>query len=652
MKQFGLFVFLLFSFRGYAQQTDYVDFKTAKITIGIIPDSSKVMGMVDYEFKILKPADSIYINAVNMNFNNVFIVNNKVSYRNDGKKLWLKSSFKKDSLYNVSFNYYAYPKKALYYIDWENAGKNQQIWTQGQGKYTSNWLPSIDDMNDKMVFDLTVTFDKQHEVIANGKLTSKQFSDSTTTWHYQMIEPMSSYLVALAIGKYNKKTEYSKSSIPLEMYYYPEDSLKVEPTYRYTKQMFDFLEDEIGVSYPWQNYKQVPVKDFLYAGMENTSVTFFSDGFVIDSIAFIDKNYVNVNAHELAHQWFGDLVTEQSGTHHWLQEGFATYYALLAEREIFGEDHYYWKLYEYAQELLQQDEVGQGTILLDPKASSLTFYKQGAWALHVLREYVGDVNFKKAVKNYLKEYEFKNVETKDFLVAVEKVSRKDLKAFTELWLKNEHFPYDEALNSLKQSKFIQDYLLVDCKEDVSIYKDYLVSEMSDEIKIKIIEKAPELVTAEAFNNSLKVRQAIAKCITQIPMELKEAYESLLHDKSYITIEVALYNLWNNFSENRVDYLKNTRDVIGFNDKNIRMLWLVLVLNTSEFEFENNQKYFEELRNYTSSNYDFETRQKAFQYLNMIQACDAICKDNLKQATKHHNWQFSKFAKEMLNQINN
>jgi aminopeptidase N len=176
--------------------------------------------------------------------------------------------------------------------------------------------------------------------------------------------------------------------------------------------------------------------------------------------------------------------------------------------------------------------------------------------------------------------------------------------------------------------------------------------MSDEIKIKIIEKAPELVTAEAFNNSLKVRQAIAKCITQIPMELKEAYESLLHDKSYITIEIALYNLWNNFSENRVDYLKNTRDVIGFNDKNIRMLWLVLALNTSEFEFENNQKYFEELRNYTSSNYDFETRQKAFQYLNMIQACDAICKDNLKQATKHHNWQFSKFAKEMLNQINN
>ena len=121
--------------------------------------------------------------------------------------------------------------------------------------------------------------------------------------------------------------------------------------------MFDFLEEEIGVRYPWQNYKQVPVKDFLYAGMENTSATIFSDAFVVDSTAFVDKNYVNVNAHELAHQWFGDLVTETHGTHHWLQEGFATYYALLAEKDIFGDDYYYHKLYETSQQLVKAQET-------------------------------------------------------------------------------------------------------------------------------------------------------------------------------------------------------------------------------------------------------------------------------------------------------
>ena len=95
------------------------------------------------------------------------------------------------------------------------------------------------------------------------------------------------------------------------------------------------------MKYPWKIYRQIPVRDFLYAGMENTTSTIFSQDFVVDSIGFNDKNYINVNAHELAHQWFGDLITSQSSKHHWLQEGFATYYALLAERQLFGDDYFY-----------------------------------------------------------------------------------------------------------------------------------------------------------------------------------------------------------------------------------------------------------------------------------------------------------------------
>src|SRR5690606_16540534 len=97
----------------------------------------------------------------------------------------------------------------------------------------------------------------------------------------------------------------------------------------------------------------------LYSGMENTTLTIFSDDLVVDAIAFNDRNYVNVNAHELVHQWFGNLVTAKSGEHHWLQEGFATYYALLAERDVFGIDYYYWRLYEYAQQLLAQENAGE-----------------------------------------------------------------------------------------------------------------------------------------------------------------------------------------------------------------------------------------------------------------------------------------------------
>tara|TARA_R110002050_G_scaffold208508_2_gene344521 strand:+ start:1517 stop:3496 length:1980 start_codon:yes stop_codon:yes gene_type:complete len=654
MKFISLCTVLLVYISGYAQQTEYVDFKTATVQLSIAPDSLKVFGVVNYSVKILKSIDSIYIDAVNMSFKNVLLGNKMASYSNDGKKLVLKHNFKKDSVYSISFNYKVCPKKAMYFIDWGFEEGNKQVWTQGQGKYTSNWLPSFDDMNEKVVFDLSVTFDKDYQVIANGELTNKEIGDNTITWNYDMKEPMSSYLVALVIGKYNKKTVISKSGIPIELYYYPDldnyRDLKFEPTYRYTKQLFDFLEEEIGVPYPWQNYKEVPVKDFLYAGMENTSTTIFSDSFVIDSIAFVDKNFVNVNAHELAHQWFGDLVTEKSGTHHWLQEGFATYYALLAERAIFGDDYYYWRLFEYAQELQSQDQLNQGSALIDPKASSATFYKRGAWALHVLREQVGDELFKKAVKNYLKKHQFENVETKDFINELEQVSGKDLKDFVATWLLNKKFPYKAALKSLKQSTFIQEYLMVDCDVNTSKCKNYLTSGISDKAKIKVITQNPNLINKNAFENSVEVRQAIIKNSSKIPLELKEKYESLLDDKSYLTIELALYTLWNDFPENRINYLEKTKQIQGFNDKNVRTLWLALALNTPEFEPENKNMHYLELRGYTSPKFNFEIRKNAFQYLIGMKICDTVCKDNLKQATKHGNWRFSKFAKDMLAHI--
>ncbi|GAA3559618.1 M1 family metallopeptidase [Snuella lapsa] len=636
-----------------AQQIGTVDFKTGTVKVNVMPETKTVSGFVTYDFVMLKDTDSIFIDAVDMRFEQVLLGESKLESYNDGKKLWLKHAFKKDSTYRVSFNYWVVPKKAMYFIGWdlERDGVSnvikKQVWTQGQGKYTSHWLPSFDDMNEKVVFDLSITFNKDFEVVANGRLINKQFNDTTITWHYDMQEPMSSYLLALAIGRYDKYSEVSKSGIPLTMYYYPEDSLNAKPTYRYTKDMFDFLEAEIGMPYAWQNYKQVPVKDFLYAGMENTSLTIFSDAFMVDSIGFVDKNYVNVNAHELAHQWFGNLVTEVSGTHHWLQEGFATYYALLAERSVFGDNYYYWRLYEYAQELLQQDRSEQGTSLLDPKSSSTTFYKRGAWVLHVLRELVGAEAFKLAVTNYLKVYKFKNVKTSDFIEEVEKVSGKNLEEFVGMWLESLTFPYNDAMESLKKSYFIQEYLMVDCEVLTSKCNDYLSSGISDEAKSKIILQNPAVIKKEDFNNGVKVRQAIAQALSKIPVGFKASYESFLEDNSYITIEVALINLWTNFPKERHRYLDVTKGIIGFKDCNVRVLWLTLALLTEGYKMERKQEYYNALIDYTGPEYGFEIRKHAFQYLKWINACDGNCHENLKQATTHHVWHFSKFAKRLL-----
>jgi aminopeptidase N len=633
----------------WGQQTDSVDFKKVEsvILFNQINVDSTVFNSYQVKFSILKNIDSVYLDAINMRFLNVALNEKPITYKNDGKKLIIYNKFEASTDYTLNFLFFASPKKAMYFVGWDNGSRNQ-IWTQGQGKYTSHWLPSIDDMNEKIEFDLSFVAPKDYQVISNGKMLSKRETPTYNLWEFDMQNPMSSYLVALVIGKYDKKVEYSKSGIPLEMYYYPEDSLKFEPTYRYTREMFDFLEEEIGVSYPWQNYKQVPVKDFLYAGMENTSATIFSDSFVIDSIAFVDKNYVNVNAHELAHQWFGDLVTESSGTHHWLQEGFATYYALLAERDIFGDEYYYWRLYEYSQELLEQDEAGQSTSLLDPKSSSTTFYKKGAWVLHMLREKVGNRAFKIAVKNYLEKYQFGNVETNDFINEIEMASGKNLIEFVNNWLVSKEIYYDEMIADIsKKSLIVSHVLFMDCEK---LNCEQIIERRNTDyrIKISLINQINYPIKPKTFKTkNVKFRNYLANNLPEIPSELKDTYETLLYDKSYTTIETALFNLWQNFPKERHKYLDKINGIHGFSDKNVRTLWLTLALITEDYQLKQRKQYFKELTDYTSPEYGFEIRQNAFQYLNQIQACEEDCIDNLKQAITHHNWRFRKFAKSLL-----
>ena len=642
--------FLVVSSFLYAQQTEFIDVKKCGARLLIDHKDQSVSGLVAYKFDVLKPVDSFYIDAKNMEFNVILSNTGTLDTKYDGDRLIINKSLNVSEDNEIILGFKTVPKKAMYFVGWDNEAPNQ-VWTQGQGKYTSNWLPSFDDVNEKIEFDLTITFDSEYSVIANGMFAASNEIGDKTQWTYDMKNPMSSYLLAMVIGNYNKKTEFSNSGIPLEMYYYPQDSNKVESTYKYTKQIFDFLEEEIGVSYPWQNYKQIPVHDFLYAGMENTGTTIFADTFVVDSIAFNDRNYVNVNAHELAHQWFGNLVTAKSGEHHWLQEGFSTYYALLAEREIFGEKYFLWKLYEYAEELKNQDKAGLGTSLLNPMSSSLTFYKRGCWVLHTLSEKVGDEIFKKAIEQYLTTYQFKSATTSDFIKIIEKLTETEQTEFVDTWIEAETFPFELAHEILMKSTYIQEYEMVDCEAANSKCKDYLQSYVSDEAKIKVIQQQPKLITQEVFKNSLKVRRAIAEVLTEVPENLKQPYETLLEDNSYYTIEKALYNLWNSFPEDRGKYLNKTKDIDGLN-YNVKQLWLVLVLSSSNYNESEKTQYLQELIDFTAAKYNYEVRMSAFQYLTMLDMCKDGCLENLEQAASHHNWRLAKYAKEQLKTLKN
>lgn len=652
-----LFLFL-FSF-SLAQQSSKVDFKSMNARLVPNATDKSISGDVKYQFEVLAAIDTIAIDAIKMTIANVKINGKSVNFINTAKKLQLFEGFKKGKN-TLTFNYTATPKQTLYFIGENN---QLQIWTQGQGKYTSHWLPSFDDVNEKVIFNVSVQFDEKFTVLSNGKLKKVNNNNNGKTWEYQMSKPMSSYLVMLAIGNFTKQTAKTKSGTPLEFYLDQKDAAKFETTYKYTTQIFDFFEQEIGVKYPWEIYRQVAIRDFLYSGMENTTSTIFAQDFVIDAIGFNDKTYVNVNAHELAHQWFGNLITAQSGKHHWLQEGFATYYALLAEKELFGEDHFNWELYEMAERLQQASK--EDTIpLLNEKASSLTFYQKGAWALHYLRESIGAANFQKVVKNYLKKYSFKNVNTDDFLNEVKAVSSFDTENFKRVWLEQSGFEVNQALIVLRKNDFMKTYLeLVELQskpfsEKKSTIEHLLKSESFYPLKEEVVfqlsevpfEEKQALLNAAMDTKYLKVRQAIARIMIEIPVAYQASYESLLNDESYITKEIALGTLWNLFPDKQADYLNQSKDWIGFNDKNLRILWLTLALMTKDYQNENKVNFYDELLDYSSPKFESAIRQNALTNLLFLNPNDQNILRNLVNATTHHKWQFTLFARNQIREL--
>jgi aminopeptidase N len=647
-------IFLFLSILTFSQQTKSVDFISCDALLFPDAKTKSISGTVHYLFEIKNNIDSVKIDAKNMIFSAIYINDNtKLKYKLTNDHIILYDGLKK-GFNGITIKYEAKPKQTLYFT---GERENLQIWTQGQGKYTSHWLPSFDDVNEKVIFKIGVYFDQKHHVLSNGKLINKinpKFSnEKKTLWEYEMQKPMSSYLVMLAIGNFEKQTATTKSGTPLEFYLDKIDISKFKPTYRYSLEMFDYLEQEIGVKYPWSIYRQVPVRDFLYAGMENTTSTIFAQDFVVDEIGFNDRNYINVNAHELAHQWFGDLITAQSGKHHWLQEGFATYYALLAERHLFGDDYFYEELNDYAEQLKRASKTDTIPVM-NEKASSLSFYKKGAWALHVMREDIGAKNFQKAVKEYLKKYQYKNVNTDDFLKIVKDVSGYDVENFKKVWLETAGFEMEIAQKYLSKNKFIQDYFdLKKSKKSLSELTEILKSDAYYPIKQYIVyqtrnipfeERKVILETALATNNIL-VRRAVAESTPVIPEVFKTQYETLLNDNSYQTKEIALINLCESFPEEVEKYLKQTKGIEGNNDKSLKLTWLKLKILKGQNSRFDQEVSIDELLKYASVDFESSIRQNALETLLEVNYENPKVIEALFLATNHHKWQFTKFARD-------
>lgn len=345
-----------------------------------------------------------------------------------------------------------------------------------------------------------------------------------------------------------------------------------------------------------------------------------------------------------------------------MQEGFATYYALLAEKELFGEDYFNHQLYLNALEL--KENAKHDTIpILNENASSLTFYKKGAWALHVLRTNIGEKKFKKAVQSYLKKHAYKNVITEDFLKEIKKVSNFNVDNFKKDWLESSDFKWDEMLSILNKNSFtsqIETFKTLDNRSFFKNKENYLKIMQSDcyfPVKQEILyqmeyvafKDKKELIRAALNTNDIKLRQTLIETTNSIPYENVSFFEDLFKDKSYITREIALYSLFSKFPYNRDKYVELSKDWEGLN-YNLKLAHLTLKYAQNVSNKMSNDEVINELISYSKEPFEAITRQNALEILIQLEKIPDEVLLSLIDLSLHYKWQAVKFAKDTIREL--
>lgn len=416
-----------------------VDQKRMVVDVGFVPEKRLVRGSVTHYFEPFRQTiDSLYLDGPGISYERVQLNGTSVSHRVTDKGIWIYPASPRPwkQTDTLSIEYEAQPRHALYFAGWDDSTGRapRQIWTQGQGPGHRHWVPMYDTPNDKLVTETIITFDEDYEVLSNGeRLGVTRNGDGTRTWHYRTSERHPGYVMMIGIGRYDIQRMTSSSGVEIYNYYYPEQPERAEPTYRHTARMIDLMEQETGIEYPWSRYSQIPVHNFLHGGMENTTATVFSDAYYVDERAYRDQNYVTVNAHEIAHQWFGDLVTMDRDRGIWLHESFATHYAKVIERHLFGEGHYQWNRKQERDQVLETLDRGPLPIRYKGAGAGLVYYK-GSLVLDMLKDVVGKAEFDRVIETYLRKHAHGNVVGEHFFHAFDDVLGRNLDWFFEQWI--------------------------------------------------------------------------------------------------------------------------------------------------------------------------------------------------------------------------
>ncbi len=419
-----------------------VDVRHIKLELSLDLPARSIAGTATHRVTPLNDGlETVSFDAVEMTIGGVAVDGDPAGFSHDGRSLEVElgAGRRRGTEIEIAITYRATPRLGLNFIgpDPEYPRKPLQVWSQSQDEDSRYWFPCYDYPNNKQTSEMAVTVPGSWFALSNGKLQAERVNpDGSRTFHWLQARPHSTYLITLAAGELTR-IDASREDLAIDYYVEAADAERAQLTFGRTPEMIALFERLTGVPYPWAKYSQIVVRDFVFGGMENTSATTMTENILVDRKATRDFTSDDLVSHELAHMWWGDLLTCRDWSHGWLNEGFASYFELLWDEEYRGRD-------EYRQGVLLNTELYMDERYRRPIVSNVYhepidifdrhLYEKGSLVLHMLRGVLGDDAFFRSIQRYCRENRDRNVVTQDLLEAVEAETGRNLEWFFEQWV--------------------------------------------------------------------------------------------------------------------------------------------------------------------------------------------------------------------------
>ena len=380
---------------------------------------------------------TLTLDAVNLKIESVKVGKKKQSFEYDGEQLQIKlnepTQAGKSLTLQIAYSVEK-PQRGIYFIgpDRESPHKPLQVWTQGEDEDSRFWFPCFDYPGQLATSEIKVRVPKQLIAISNGELISVEEQKSDKIYHWVQKEVHPTYLMTLAVGDFAEIQDNWQGK-PVTYYVTKDRQADARRSMGKTPQMIEFFSNIFGYAYPYPKYAQVCVADFIFGGMENTSTTLLTDRCLLDERAALDDQRTeSLVAHELAHQWFGDLLVIKHWSHAWLKEGMATYSEVLwTDREYGADAAAYYRLNEARSYLSEDKNRYRRPIVTHVYRDAIELYdrhlyEKAGCVYHMIRAELGDELFFQAIATFVQDHAHKTIETIDLLRAIEKATGRNL----------------------------------------------------------------------------------------------------------------------------------------------------------------------------------------------------------------------------------